>query len=103
MRPQHEYRIILRPSVDRLRAAGTLLLTAAEVAEFLGVSSAQVPRLQNSGRIPLPVHLGLGRCPRWSAFELLEWIAEGCPPREEWMELRGWSGWLRWQGRGLLW
>ena len=47
----------------------------------------------------LPVRLGLGKCCRWSVFELLEWVQAGCSRLAQWMEMRGGSGSCRKAGR----
>ena len=97
-----EYRVILRPSVAKLLAHGKLMINAQHMAEFLGVTRTKVHELTGSDRIPLPIHLGLGRCARWSVFELLEWVEAGCPRRSFWIEQRGWSGWAqKWDSRWL--
>ena len=46
------------------------------MSAFLGVPANKVHQLTYNDRIPLPVKLGLGRCSRWSVFELLEWVGE---------------------------
>ena len=103
VKPQHEYRIILRPTVDHLLGSGNVMIDAQKMGDFLGIPRAKVYQLVGTDRIPLPVHLGLGRSPRWSVYELLEWVEAGCPRREEWIEQRGWSGWARRPGHRLLW
>ena len=52
------------------------------MAAFLGVPTSKVHQLSYNDRIPLPVKLGLGRCPRWSVFELLEWVQAGYPDKQ---------------------
>jgi predicted DNA-binding transcriptional regulator AlpA len=90
-----EYRVIIKPSVERLLAHGKLMVNAEHMADFLGVTRMKVHELTGTDRIPLPIHLGLGKCARWSVFELLEWVESGCPRRVAWIEQRGWSGWAR--------
>ena len=80
-----------------------LLLDTKHTAAFLGVPTNKVYQLTYNDRIPLPVKLGLGRCPRWSVFELREWVEAGCPRRTAWIEKRGWSGWARRHRCGLPW
>lgn len=53
------------------------LLNVNAVASLLGISSRQVYRLADRGRMPRPVRLGA--LVRWRRAELLEWIASGCP------------------------
>ncbi len=52
------------------------LLSADSVAEALGVSKRQVWRLRSAGRLPEPVRIG--RCVRWRAADLAEWVRDGC-------------------------
>lgn len=101
--PPSNLRHIIRPDTAFLRESGKLLLTTRDMALFLQIPRAAVQQLSYSDRIPLPLHLGLGRLPRWSVFELLEWTEAGCPRRSQWIELRGTSGWLpayRWGDGG---
>lgn len=83
----------LKPSVDYLERQGRLLLDAQRMAEFLGLEQKTLQQLVYTDRIPLPVSLGLGRCLRWSAIELLEWVEAGCPGRGDWIAARGQNGW----------
>lgn len=95
-----EYRHVLKPSVAKLTAFRRAMVGTAEMAEFLGVPRNKLYQLIGSDRIPLPIQLGLGRLPRWSVFELLEWVEADCPRRTAWIEQRGWSGWARnWASR----
>jgi predicted DNA-binding transcriptional regulator AlpA len=96
VKPQHEYKHILKPSVEYLEQCGKLLLDSHDMAAFLGVPLGKVQQLIYSDRIPLPVRLGLGKSYRWSILELLEWVVAGCPKRTQWIKERGWSGWTRW-------
>ena len=88
-----EYRVIITPSVEHLRGCGKLLVGVEEMAAFLGLPKTKVRQLEGTERIPLPVRLG--RCPRWSVLELLEWVEAGCPRCLQWIEQRGWSGSVR--------
>lgn len=90
-----EYRVVLRPSVDKLIVPERVMIGVAQMAAFLGVSRMNVYKLIGTDRIPSPIRLGLGNCVRWSVFELLEWVEAGCPRRADWIEQRGWSGWAR--------
>lgn len=54
-----------------------LLITAAEVAHLLNVSTRTLWRLLSAGRVPRPVRLG--GTVRWRLDEVRNWIAEGCP------------------------
>ena len=83
----------IRPDIGFLRDSNKLLLTSADMARFLQVPKKTVQQMVYSDRIPLPIHLGLGKIPRWSLFEMLEWTKAGCPRRTDWVRLRGRSGW----------
>ena len=53
------------------------LLDVRAVAARLDCSTRHVYRLVELGKMPPPVKLGA--LVRWSAAELTEWIAAGCP------------------------
>jgi len=61
-----------------------LLLSREQVAAALGgCSASHVDRLDRAGKLgPCPIRLG--SCVRWSAAELADWVAAGCPARVEW-------------------
>lgn len=64
-----------------------LLLSAKKTAELLSVSKGHFWGLHNSGRLgPLPIRLG--RRTLWSRKELEAWIADECPARRQWQELK---------------
>ncbi|MBN2133791.1 MAG: hypothetical protein JW741_30090 [Sedimentisphaerales bacterium] len=102
-RPQWVCTVILKPSVNYLAECGRLLLDAKAMSAFLDIPVSKVHRLAWSDRLPAPIRLGFGHSPRWSVLELLEWVAAGCPRRDEWIDRRGWSGSIRRSGQGLLW
>ncbi len=54
----------------------TELLDVKMVAAALGISSRQVYRLADCGKIPRPVRLGA--LVRWRRAELTDWISAGC-------------------------
>jgi len=56
------------------------LLDVGRVAALLGVSSRQVYRLADGGRMPRP--LKLGGAVRWDREAIESWIAAGCPADE---------------------
>ena len=66
--------------------AETLLLTAPQAGELLGISRAQVFALRNQGRLPAPIHVGL-RSVRWRRKDIERWIDLGCPARAEFEEM----------------
>lgn len=55
-----------------------LLVTSAEVARLLNVSTRTLWRQLSAGQIPQPVRFG--GTVRWRVNEIKNWIAEGCPP-----------------------
>ena len=83
-----EYKVVLSPSVDYLRNAGTLFLDVPQMAEFLGLPAKIVYRLSGTDRLPMPRCFRLGKCLRWSVLELADWVEAGCPRRRRWMELQ---------------
>ena len=65
----------------------SLLLSAKEGAKLLGICSNHFYALHNCGRLgPLPIRLG--RRTLWNRKELEAWIADGCPARRQWQELK---------------
>jgi len=64
-----------------------LALTANDAAGLLGISRAQFWKLHASGKLPVPVYLGV-KAPRWRAEELRDWLAAGCPDRVSWLKLQ---------------
>lgn len=53
-----------------------LLITPAETARLLSISTRTLWRQLSAGRIPRPVRLG--GVVRWRLDEVRTWIAEGC-------------------------
>jgi predicted DNA-binding transcriptional regulator AlpA len=64
-----------------------LALTPSDTAKLLGISKAQLWKLHNSGRLPLPVYLS-AKTPRWRRDELERWLAAGAPDRQTWQRIR---------------
>ena len=61
-----------------------ILLDARSAAAALGVGRTLFYQLDACGRIgPRPVKLG--KRSLWARAELEDWVAAGCPPREEWL------------------
>jgi excisionase family DNA binding protein len=54
------------------------LLDVHASARLLGCSWRHVRRMGDSGRMPAPVRLGAAV--RWRRSDLIQWIANGCPP-----------------------
>ena len=59
------------------------LLTVADFAALLQVSTRQIYLMEDDGRLG-PVRVQIGRAVRFRRREVEEWIAEGCPSRDEW-------------------
>lgn len=70
------------PLPEDLLDSGPLLMSAIDVARELKASLRTVRRLDDAGKLPLPVRVG--RLVRWRRDELARWIAAGCPDRREW-------------------
>lgn len=70
-----------RPQTDTELADerdGPVLVSAETVAKMLNISPRTVWRLLSAGKLIEPVRLGGNT--RWRSAEVLQWIAEGCPP-----------------------
>ena len=61
---------------------GALLFTARQAAAVCGKSLRTWRTWDAAGWIPRPVRIG--RSTLWRADELREWVAVGCPRRQEW-------------------
>lgn len=72
--PDHESRV----SIEGER----LLLKTKEAAEMCGKSVRTWRAWDAAGRIPRPIRIG--RSTNWRPRELQEWVAAGCPNREQW-------------------
>jgi predicted DNA-binding transcriptional regulator AlpA len=59
-----------------------LLVTAKRAAQICGKSLRTWRTWDSAGLIPQPVRIG--RSTLWRIDELREWIAAGCPRRQEW-------------------
>ena len=64
----------------------TLLISANEAAELLGIGRSLFYSLNSEGKLPAPKRLG-GRV-LWSKQELIEWISVDCPNRQKWESLK---------------
>lgn len=65
------------------------LLNGVELAALLGVSKSKLYLMHRSGELGPPQVDKLVSVKRWSRFEVQAWVAAGCPPRREWLALRG--------------
>jgi predicted DNA-binding transcriptional regulator AlpA len=57
--------------------AEPLLITAAEFARLLQISTRTLWRLRSAGELPEPVRFG--GAVRWRLEEIRKWIGDGCP------------------------
>ena len=80
----------MTPTVQPPTSPGPLLLDACAVAEMLGIGRTHLFELNKTGRLPIPIKLG--RAVRWRVDELREWVAAGCPSRQQWVERRRTGG-----------
>ena len=62
------------------------ILTKGDLAKRLQCTQRHVQNLNAQGRIPSPIKLG--RCVRWSAVEIDNWAAAGCPIRDLWETMK---------------
>ena len=64
-----------------------LAVSAAGVAQMLGVSLRHVRRMDAAGKLPRPIHLGASV--RWPMAEVEAWLAAGAPDRRTWQAVKG--------------
>jgi predicted DNA-binding transcriptional regulator AlpA len=66
-------------SHDSLQTKSTTpaLISAAELAELLQISTRTLWRLRSAGKLIKPIKLGGST--RWRLDEVQTWIADGCP------------------------
>jgi len=65
----------------------TLTVSAEQAAVLCGVSRTHWYTLKASGRLPKPIRLG-NRI-MWVRKEIERWLGSGCPPQEQWEQIRG--------------
>jgi len=66
----------------------TLMLSASDAAKYVGVGKTFFYSLHCSGRLgPLPIKLG--RRTLWRRRDLVDWVAAGCPTRQQWLQEEG--------------
>lgn len=63
----------------------SLVFTAEQLAQALGVSRAHAFRLHSRGLLPRPFRLG--RTLRWDRATIDRWLAAGAPPRDRWEQM----------------
>lgn len=66
---------------------GVATLSAAQAAEFYGVSRSLWWKLHAASQLPDPIRLG--RRVLWLRSELDAWVRHGAPSRERWRAIRG--------------
>ena len=59
-----------------------LMVTRAQAAELLQISTRTIDELKREGRMPQPNRIG--RAVRWNRSELVAWVDAGCPDCNEW-------------------
>jgi excisionase family DNA binding protein len=57
--------------------AAPALISAAELADLLQISTRTLWRLRSAGKLIRPIKLGGST--RWRFDEVQDWIAQGCP------------------------
>ena len=62
------------------------LIGVKGLAVLLNVSETSIRRLDRTGKIPLA--LKIGRSKKWSISEVREWLEEGCPTRQIWLNVK---------------
>lgn len=53
-----------------------------EILSITGLSRATIDRYEKQGIIPRAIRL-TSRCSRWRASEIDQWIADGCPKKQQ--------------------
>lgn len=66
--------VVLPPTASTATDASPLLLNAKETAKLIRIGMTKFWRLQSTGAMPKPNHIGL-----FSRKEIEKWIADGCP------------------------
>lgn len=82
MHPTRQLRLPDGKVVDDRERPDPLLVTAKQAAGMCGKSLRTWRTWDAAGWIPRPVRIG--RSTLWRVDELQEWVAAGCPRREEW-------------------
>jgi predicted DNA-binding transcriptional regulator AlpA len=76
-----------RRASDLDRPAQPLLVSARQGSRMCGKSLRTWRTWDAAGWIPRPIRIG--RSTLWRLEELREWIAAGCPQRDQWEARRG--------------
>ena len=65
-----------------------LLLDATGASKLLSVGRSLFYQMHATGRLG-PLSVAFGRKRLWSRLELQLWVEAACPPRDQWLRLRG--------------
>jgi len=63
-----------------------IAVSAKQLAQMMGVSMRQIWRLNSSGKLPKPIHLG--GSVRWNRGEILNWFEAQCPDLQTWEAMK---------------
>jgi predicted DNA-binding transcriptional regulator AlpA len=63
------------------------LIDLKTLARLMNVAQRTVYAFLSERAIPKPIHIS-GRLTRWRADEIRSWIESGCPPQDEWEQMR---------------
>lgn len=74
-------------SKRRGKLSEPLAMSAADMADRLGVSLRHLRRLDSAGKVPRPIRLG--RSVRWPLAEINRWMDAGAPDRQRWQAMKG--------------
>jgi predicted DNA-binding transcriptional regulator AlpA len=66
--------------------AEVLVYNGDELATALGVARKTITRMDQSGKLPLPLRIS-GR-KRWLRSEISAWLRAGAPPRRDWEAMK---------------
>jgi predicted DNA-binding transcriptional regulator AlpA len=77
---------IVAGDAGALQLVACLCLDRTALASELLISRAMVAKLNASGRLPAPIHLG--RRVLWPREEIEAWLRAGAPDRQRWTAMR---------------
>ena len=63
-----------------------LAISAKEYGQLISLSKKQIFRLNSCCKIPAPIKIGGSL--RWSAQEIVDWLAAGAPDRQTWEAMK---------------
>ena len=67
-------------------AIKSILLSASEAAQLLGIGRSLFYSLRSEGKLPLPRRLGSRVL--WQKTELEKWIDSNCPTQQQWEQIK---------------